>query len=106
MPYQQTEMSFLSLVSPKERPFRQTSKDAEVSIEESKEATYDKILKAYRENNAKGLTSEECAKKAKISYASAHKRIPELIQQHKLYNTGETRKNKSGRNAMIRKIIE
>lgn len=100
----QLSMDFSPIISPNKRPFRATSQEAKVSIEESKEATYEKILKAYKDCE-KGLTSEECAKKAKISYASAHKRIPELIQQHKLYNTGETRKNKSGRKAMVRKIV-
>lgn len=104
MPYKQLSMSFEPLCSPKKRPFRQTSHEAKESIEESKEATYDKILKVYKDCK-NGLTSEECAVKAKISYASAHKRIPELIQQHKLYNTGETRKNKSGRKAMVRKAV-
>lgn len=104
MPYKQLSMSFEPLCSPNKRPFCKTSTEAKESIEESKEATYDKILKAYKDCEH-GLTSEECAAKAKISYASAHKRIPELIQQHKLYNTGETRKNKSGRKAMVRKAV-
>jgi len=105
MPYTQLLMSFEPICSPKKRPFRKTSTDAKESIKDSKEATYEKILKAYKDCEG-GLTSEECAAKANISYASAHKRIPELIQQHKLYNTGETRKNKSRRSAMVRKLVK
>lgn len=105
MPYTQLLMSFEPICSPKKRPFRKTSTDAKESIEDSKEATYEKILKVLKEN-PDGLTSEEVSEKAGISYASAHKRLAEIvIKLKKAYNTGETRKNKSGRKAMIRKAI-
>jgi len=105
MPYTQLLMSFEPITAPRKRPYRPTSTEAHESVKKSKEAMYEKILRAFKDCE-EGLTSEECAAKANISYESAHKRIPELIQQHKLFNTGETRKNKSGRSAMVRKIVE
>lgn len=101
---EQLQFCFEPLISPKNRIFKQTSKDAHESVKESKETSYIKILEAYR-HSPNGLTSEECSIKANISYESAHKRIPELISQQKLYNTGITRKNKSGRSAEIRKYV-
>lgn len=99
----QLKSFFEALTSPT-RTFNEQSHEAHVSILESKETIYEKILEAYR-RCPYGLTSEECSVEAKISYESSHKRIPELISQHKLYNSGITRKNKSGRKSMVRKIV-
>ena len=100
---EQLIMNFEALISPKKRPFRQTSKDAEESIKETKEAHYKKLLEALA-NMPNGATSEELSKEAKLSYESTHKRLFELVRDKKAYNTGETRYNSSHRKAMVRKI--
>ncbi len=97
------EFDFSPITAPI-RGFNELSNEAHESVKESKETTYNKILEAYK-RRVDGMTSEECAFEAKISYESAHKRIAELISQHKLYNSGIKRMNKSGRRAEVRKIV-
>lgn len=87
------------------RPYRQTSSEAHESIKEYKEAIYQKILASF-ERIKVGATSEEVAFESGLEYAQCHKRIAELVQSGKLYNIGTTRKNKSGRSAMIRQLSE
>ena len=101
MTYQQTELSFDSA---KKRQHRATSKAAHDSVKEHKEVFYDKIISAL-ERIKVGGTSEEIAKEAGIEYAQCHKRLPELVEQGKVFNTGITRPNSSGRKAMVRQLV-
>ena len=86
------------------RKFCSTSSEANKSVKPHKDIFYEKILKALREMKDGG-TSETIARKSGIEYAQCHKRIAELVTSGKVYNTGETIKNSSGRSAMVRKIF-
>jgi hypothetical protein len=81
-----------------------TSKEAHDSVKEHKEIFYEKILTALEKMKVGG-TSEEVSVIAGIEYAQCHKRLPELIGMGKVYNTGYTRKNSSGRAAMVRQLV-
>lgn len=84
---------------------RSTSKEAHDSVKEHKEAFYEKILTALEKLKVGG-TSHEIALAAGIEYAQCHKRLPELVQMGKVFNTGITRVNPSGRKSMVRQLVQ
>lgn len=85
--------------------FRKTSKDAHDSVKEHKTIFYDKILAAL-ERLKIGGTSWEIAIEAGIEFSQSHKRLPELVEQGKVFNTGITRVNPSGRKSMVRQLVK
>lgn len=85
------------------RPYRATSNEAHESVKPFKEIVKEKILKSF-ERIKVGATSEEVSIESGIEYAQCHKRIAELVKDKKLYNVEITRKNKSGRKAMVRQL--
>lgn len=86
------------------RPYRETSSDANESMEPFKETIKKKILESFNRIKS-GATSEEISIESGIDYAQCHKRIADLVNEKRLCNTGITRKNKSGRKAMVRNIV-
>lgn len=88
----------------KNRKHRATSKEAHESVKEHKEVFYDKIIAALVIAKVGG-TSEELSRIAGIEYAQCHKRLAELVQSGKVFNTGITRVNSSGRKAMVRQLV-
>jgi hypothetical protein len=84
---------------------RATSKAAHDSVKEHKQVFYDKILNAL-ERLKVGGTSHEIAIAAGIEYCQCHKRLPELVEQGKVFNTGITRVNPSGRKSMVRQLVK
>ncbi|MEO7048886.1 MAG: hypothetical protein ABI091_26525 [Ferruginibacter sp.] len=101
MTYQQPEFNF---DNSKKRKHSATSKAAHESVKEHKEVFYDKIISAL-ERLKVGGTAEEVAKEAGIEYCQCHKRLPELVDIGKVFNTGITRPNSSGRKAMVRQLV-
>lgn len=87
----------------KKRQFNAQSKEAEDSVKDHKQILYDKIIYGLLKLKIGG-TSEEVSIAAGITYAQCHKRIFELIEQGKVFNTGITRINSSGRKAMVRQL--
>ncbi len=82
---------------------RATSKLAHDSVKEHKQAFYEKILDAL-ERLKVGGTSYEISVAAGIEFCQCHKRLPELVEQGKVFNTGITRVNPSGRKSMVRQL--
>lgn len=89
----------------KKRQHRSTSKAAHESVKEHKQVFYDKIEEGLKKLVVGG-TSEEVARAAGIEYAQCHKRIYEMIEAGTVFNTGITRKNSSGRKAMVRQLTK
>lgn len=97
------EFDFEPPTTSKKRRHRETSKQAHDSVKEHKQIFYNKIIEALKLLKVGG-TSEEIAKVAGIEYAQCHKRLPELVDMGKVFNTGITRVNTSGRRAMVRQL--
>jgi len=59
------------------------------------------VLEAIAAAGADGLTDEEGAERVGINGNTYRPRRRELEQQHRIRNTGKTRKTASGRNAAV-----
>lgn len=87
------------------RPHRATSKEAHESVKEHKQAMYDKIIDGMRRLKVGGHF-ESIAEAAGLEPAQVWKRLPELVETGLIYNVGITRPTSSGRNAMVRQLVE
>lgn len=89
----------------KKRPHRETSQAAHDSVKEHKEAMYAKIIEGLRKLRVGGHF-EAIAEAAGLEPAQVWKRLPELVEQGIVYNVGTTRPTTSGRQAMVRQLVE
>jgi hypothetical protein len=89
----------------KKRQHRATSKAAHDSIKEHKEVMYEKITIGLRILKVGG-TYEQIAEAAGIRPDQCCKRLPEMIEAGTVYNVGTTRATSSGRQAMVRQLVE
>lgn len=88
----------------KKRQHRATSKEAHESIKDHKAAMYEKIIKGL-ERLRVGGTFQEIATASGLKDAQVWKRLPEMVEMGKVYNTGTTRSTSSGRKAMVRQLV-
>lgn len=80
-----------------------TSIKANESVKDSKEAMYVLIAEALEKMKIGG-TSEEIANFMGIKHERVWKRLSEMEERGTIYNVGTTRKNSSGRMAMVRQL--
>lgn len=100
---QQIEMAFPEDNQPKKRKHNAESKAAYESIKESRTIMYDRITVGLVKLG-NGGTFETIAYAAGIKPDQCWKRLGEMITLGIVYNTGETKKTTSGRQAMVRQL--
>lgn len=81
-----------------------TSREAHESVKEHKEYIYEKIKVALTEIKIGG-TSEEIATHLGMEHEQIWKRLSEMERAGIIFNLPYTRKNTSGRKAMVRQLI-
>ena len=89
----------------KKREHRATSKAAHESVKDHKEAMYEKITEGLRKLKVGG-TFFEIAEACELKPEQVWKRLPEMIEKGLVYNVGTTRTTPSGRQAMVRQLVE
>ena len=80
---------------------RTTSEDAADAIAPKAPTLRDKV---YQLLKAKPMTADECAEWLGEPILSIRPRLSELARMNKIVDTGERRKNDSGKNAIVWKI--
>lgn len=89
----------------KKRAHRATSKAAHDSVKEHKSAMYEKIIEGLKKLKVGG-TYTEIAEASGLKPEQTCKRLPEMIEMGTVYNVGTTRSTPSGRQAMVRQLVE
>lgn len=69
-----------------------------------KRTTYAKIVKALRRMKDNKGNFEQISRAAGLEPSQVWKRLPELVRDKVIKNTGETSLTSSGRKAMVRKL--
>lgn len=69
-----------------------------------KRTTYAKIIKALRRMKDNKGNFEQISRAAGLEPSQVWKRLPELVRDKVIKNTGETSLTSSGRKAMVRKL--
>lgn len=82
-----------------------TSRLAHESIKESKASMYAKITKGLTKLRVGGQF-EEVAAASGITPAQCWRRLSEMVDKGLCFNTGITRKTSSGRQAMVRQLVD
>lgn len=82
---------------------RKTSLLAYYSLSD-KRTTYAKIIKALRTMKDNKGNFEQISRVAGLEPSQVWKRLPELVRDKVIKNTGETSLTSSGRQAMVRKL--
>lgn len=82
---------------------RKTSLEAYYSLSD-KRTTYAKIIKALKRMKDNKGNFEQISRAAGLEPSQVWKRLPELVRDKVIKNTGETSLTSSGRKAMVRKL--
>jgi hypothetical protein len=83
-----------------------TSIEAYATVAEMKEAHYAIIKAAIIKLGKSGGHYEQIASFCGLGKDQVNRRLSEMVRDGVIFNTGETRKTLSGRNAMVRSIVK
>lgn len=65
-----------------------------------------KVLQAFRQAGDAGLTADQAAELAGLSILTARPRVTELNKAGLIVDTGDRRRNASGRRAVVWRVVE